>query len=72
MWLDGQFNVLSEFSREKDAGTCESGSDIQSPFDELKARYNLTAWNPTTSSKLASIPWILSCSWHELKELFEG
>ena len=42
MWLDGQFSVLSEFSREKDAGVSESASEIQSPFDVLKARYNLT------------------------------
>src|SRR5271168_4706529 len=39
MWLEGQFTVLSEFSREKDAGP-ESGSEVQSPFDVLKARYN--------------------------------
>jgi long-subunit acyl-CoA synthetase (AMP-forming) len=42
MWLEGEFTVLSEFSREKDAGTSASGSEIQSPFDALKARYNLT------------------------------
>jgi len=36
-----QFTVLSEFSREKDAGPT-SGSEGQSPFDVLKARYNLT------------------------------
>ena len=42
MWLEGEFTVLSEFSREKDAGASESGSEIQSSFDELKARYNLT------------------------------
>src|SRR6202044_1434566 len=41
MWLEGQFTVLSEFSREKDAGP-PSGSEVQSPFDVLKARYNLT------------------------------
>jgi len=39
MWLDGQFTVLSEFSREKDAGACACGSGIQSSFDALKARY---------------------------------
>src|SRR5580700_5883757 len=42
MWLDGQFTVLSEFSREKHAGPAESAADGQSPFDVLKARYNLT------------------------------
>src|ERR1700678_2156043 len=39
MWLQGQFTVLSDFSREKDAGKCHS--DIHSTFAELKARYNL-------------------------------
>src|ERR1700678_4346566 len=37
MWLQGQFSVLSEFSREKDAGGSESGSEMQSTFAELKA-----------------------------------
>src|ERR1700727_388086 len=38
MWMEGQFNVLSDFSREKDAGTaaCEPGG--HSTFAELKAR----------------------------------
>src|SRR6202789_3677055 len=37
MWQDGEFTVLSEFSREKDAGcSAESGSGMQSSFDELK------------------------------------
>jgi hypothetical protein len=62
MWLEGQFTVLSEFSREKDAGSSESGSDIQSSFDELKARYNLTGRNRTTWSKPGWIRWISSCS----------
>src|SRR6516225_5681155 len=42
MWLQGQFTVLSEFSREKEAESSASGSSRQSPFDMLKARYNLT------------------------------
>src|SRR6202041_276819 len=42
MWLEGQFTVLSEFSREKDAGPSTTGSENQSSFDVLKARYNLT------------------------------
>src|ERR1022692_4294596 len=36
MWLAGQFTVLSEFSREKDAGSSTSDSVGQSPFDVLK------------------------------------
>src|SRR5258707_3563516 len=42
MWLEGQFTVLSEFSREKDAGPSTSGCEGQSSFGVLKARYNLT------------------------------
>src|SRR6202046_1615786 len=42
MWMAGEFTVLADFSREKDAGPCESVSGIRSSFDELKARYNLT------------------------------
>src|SRR5271168_959865 len=38
MWREGRFTVLSEFSREKDAGSSMSGSEGQSPFDVLKAR----------------------------------
>src|SRR6202035_3370592 len=39
LWLQGEFTVLSDFSREKDAGTaaCEPGG--HSTFAELKARY---------------------------------
>src|SRR5260370_4986271 len=31
MWLRGQFTVLSDFSREKDAGNSASDSDMHSP-----------------------------------------
>src|SRR5271167_5257475 len=42
MLLQGQFTVLSAFSREKDAEPTTSGSEIRSSFGLLKARYNLT------------------------------
>src|SRR5260370_6062872 len=42
MWLERQFTVLSDFSREKDTGATACDSGIQSSFDVLKARYNLT------------------------------
>src|SRR5271169_6220231 len=42
MWLQGQFTVLSDFSREKDAGSSPCDSSTNSTFAELKARYNLT------------------------------
>src|ERR1700693_4173909 len=42
MWLEGQFTVLSEVSREKEAEPSTSCSEGRSSFDVLKARYNLT------------------------------
>ena len=71
MWLDGQFNVLSEFSREKDAGACESGSGIQSPFDELKARYNLTGMESYNLVEAGLDSLDLVVFMHELKELLK-
>jgi thioester reductase-like protein len=71
MWLDGQFNVLSEFSREKDAGCTETGSESQSPFDILKARYNLTgneSYN-LVDAGLDSLDLVVFM--HELKELLK-
>jgi hypothetical protein len=71
MWLEGEFTVLSEFSREKDAGASESGSDIQSPFDELKARYNLTG-NESYNLVEAGLDSLdLVVFMHELKELLK-
>jgi len=37
MWLNGEFTVLSELAREKDAGTEEACSQIHTSFDSLKA-----------------------------------
>src|SRR6202008_3113128 len=44
MWLQGQFTVLSDFSRQKEteADGSASDSDMNSSFHELKTRYNLT------------------------------
>jgi len=71
MWLEGQFTVLSEFSREKDAGCAESGSEIQSAFDELKARYNLTG-NESYNLVEAGLDSLdLVVFMHELKELLK-
>ena len=71
MWLDGQFTVLSEFSREKDAGASASSSAIQSSFDELKARYNLTGTESynLVEAGLDSLDLVLFM--HELKELLK-
>jgi thioester reductase-like protein len=71
MWLEGQFTVLSEFSREKDAGAAESCCGLQSTFDELKARYNLTG-NESYNLVEAGLDSLdLVVFMHELKELLK-
>ncbi len=71
MWLEGRFTVLSEFSREKDAGAFASGSHIQSPFDELKARYNLTGMESYNLVEAGLDSLDLVVFMHELKELLK-
>src|SRR5271170_6149646 len=71
MWLEGQFTVLSEFSREKDAGACASDSDIQSSFDVLKARYNLTGMESYNLIEVGLDSMDLVVFMHELKELLK-
>jgi thioester reductase-like protein len=71
MWLAGEFNVLTEFSREKDAGCAEAVSGVQSSFDELKARYNLTG-NESYNLVEAGLDSLdLVVFMHELKELLK-
>jgi thioester reductase-like protein len=71
MWLDGQFTVLSEFSREKDAGASECGSGMQSSFDVLKARYNLTGMESYNLVEAGLDSLDLVVFMHELKELLK-
>ncbi len=71
MWLEGQFTVLSEFSREKDAGSAESVSESQSAFDELKARYNLTGMESYNLVEAGLDSLDLVVFMHELKELLK-
>ena len=71
MWLDGQFTVLSEFSREKDAGISESGSVIQSSFEALKNRYNLTGTESYNLVEAGLDSLDLVVFMHELKELLK-
>jgi thioester reductase-like protein len=71
MWLDGQFTVLSDFSREKDAGSSESDSGIQSPFDALKAKYNLTGMESYNLVEAGLDSLDLVVFMHELKELLK-
>ena len=71
MWLDGQFTVLSEFSREKDAGTETSGAEGQSPFDVLKARYKLTGTESFNLVEAGLDSLDLVVFMHEIKELLK-
>ncbi len=71
MWGAGEFNVLNEFSREKDAGPSSLCSGRQTPFDELKARYNLTgneSYN-LVDAGLDSLDLVIFM--HEIKELLK-
>ena len=71
MWLQGQFTVLSDFSREKDAGNSASDSDMHSTFAELKARYNLTGQESYNLVEAGLDSLDLVVFMHELKELLK-
>ena len=71
MWLQGQFTVLSDFSREKDAGNCACDSEINSTFAELKARYNLTGQESYNLVEAGLDSLDLVVFMHELKELLK-
>ena len=71
MWQRGQFTVLSDFSREKDAGNSLCDPDMNSSFAELKAKYNLTgneSYN-LIEAGLDSLDLVVFV--HELKELLK-
>ncbi len=71
MWLAGEFTVLSEFSREKDAGPAASASAAHSPFDELKIRYNLTGTESYNLIEAGLDSLDLVVFMHEIKELLK-
>jgi thioester reductase-like protein len=71
MWLDGQFTVLSDFSREKDAGSASCDADTNTPFGELKARYNLTGKESYNLVEAGLDSLDLVVFMHELKELLK-
>ena len=71
MWQEGQFTVLSDFSREKDAGASECGSEVQSSFDVLKARYSLTGSESYNLIEAGLDSLDLVVFMHELKELLK-
>jgi len=72
MWLEGQFTVLSEFSREKDAAPSNSGAEDQSPFEALKARYNLTGTESYNLIEAGLDSMDLVVFMHEIKELLKN
>jgi thioester reductase-like protein len=71
MWLQGEFTVLSDFSREKDAGNCASEAHANSSFAELKARYNLTGQESYNLVEAGLDSLDLVVFMHELKELLK-
>src|SRR6201987_684274 len=71
MWLQGQFTVLSEFSREKDAES-SAGASHQSTFDMLKARYNLTGTEKYNLVEAGLDSLDLVVFMHEIKELLKN
>jgi thioester reductase-like protein len=71
MWLEGQFTVLSEFSREKEAAPSASGSESQSPFDALKARYGLSGTESYNLVEAGLDSLDLVVFMHEIKELLK-
>ncbi len=71
MLLQGQFTVLSDFSREKDAGNSSSDSAMNSAFGELKARYNLTGLESYNLVEAGLDSLDLVVFMHELKELLK-
>jgi len=71
MWRQGQFTVLSDFSREEDAGNPPSDSDRHSLFAELKARYNLTGLESYNLVEAGLDSLDLVVFMHELKELLK-
>ena len=70
MWVEGQFTVLSEFSREKDAGD-STASENQSSFDVLKARYNLTGKESYNVIEAGLDSLDLVVFMHEIRELLK-
>jgi thioester reductase-like protein len=71
MWLQGEFTVLSDFSREKDAGSCTPDSNMHSTFAELKAKYNLTGQESYNLIEAGLDSLDLVVFMHELKELLK-
>jgi thioester reductase-like protein len=69
MWMAGEFTILSDFSREGDTDASASPVDMNSPFAELKARYNLTGQETYNLVEAGLDSLDLVGFMHELKEL---
>jgi thioester reductase-like protein len=70
MWLAGEFTVLSDFYRDIDSGA-QAEVDMNSPFAELKNRYNLTGQESYNLVEAGLDSLDLVGFMHELKELLK-
>jgi thioester reductase-like protein len=71
MWMAGEFTVLSDFSRDSDGDAAQTTADMDSPFAELKARYNLTGQESYNLVEAGLDSLDLVGFMHELKELLK-
>ncbi|MGH9560387.1 MAG: thioester reductase domain-containing protein [Terracidiphilus sp.] len=71
MWQQGEFTVLSGFTREAEGESGEPASDTNSRFAELKARYNLTGRETYNLVEAGFDSLDLVAFMHELKELLK-
>ena len=71
MWMAGEFTVLSGFSRESEADASKPAADMNSPFSELKARYNLTGQESYNLVEAGLDSLDLVGFMHELRELLK-
>ncbi len=71
MWMAGEFTVLSDFSRDGDVASVQAAADMNSPFAELKARYNLTGQETYNLVEAGLDSLDLVGFMHELKELLK-
>ncbi len=71
MWTAGEFTLLSDFSREGDVDAARACAEMNSPFAELKARYNLTGQESYNLVEAGLDSLDLVGFMHELKELLK-
>lgn len=71
MWMTGEFTILSDFSRDGDVDAAQAAVNMNSPFAELKARYNLTGQETYNLIEAGLDSLDLVGFMHELKELLK-